>query len=47
MTEKKQSGTPLYMSPESLDNSADYSSQAADIWALGVTLIVLLTAKHP
>lgn len=47
MSGKKQSGTPLYMSPESLSHEGESSSQSGDIWALGVTLIVLLSGKHP
>jgi len=47
MNGKKQSGTPLYMSPESLAHEGESSSQSCDIWALGVTLLVLLTGKHP
>jgi serine/threonine protein kinase len=35
------------MSPESLSTEGESSSQPCDIWALGVTLLVLLTGKHP
>ena len=42
----KVSGTPLYMPPPSEINEGD-ESFGNDIWALGVTLIVLLTGKTP
>lgn len=44
---KKMSGTPLYMPPESQFSEENTSNQPGDIWALGVTLLVLLTGKHP
>jgi serine/threonine protein kinase len=44
---KKHSGTPLYMPPESLSSDGESSSLSGDIWGLGVTLLVLLTGKHP
>jgi serine/threonine-protein kinase len=39
-------GSPLYMSPEQLHSARDVDSRA-DIWALGVILVELLTGKHP
>jgi len=39
-------GTPSYMSPE-IVGKRDYSGQAADIWAVGVVLYVLLTGMLP
>jgi serine/threonine protein kinase len=44
MKGKKSAGTPLYMPPESEEGA---SNQAGDIWALGVTLLVLLSGRHP
>ena len=35
-------GTPSYMSPE-IVNKKDYSGAAADVWASGVLLYVMLT----
>ena len=35
-------GTPSYMSPE-IVNKKDYSGSAADVWACGVLLFVMLT----
>ena len=41
---KMSAGTPLYMPPEV---NKEGSKQASDIWALGVTLLVLLSGKQP
>ena len=38
-------GTPLYMAPEII--SGDFTSPAADVWATGVLLYLLLTGKPP
>jgi serine/threonine protein kinase len=35
------------MSPESLSAGGESSSQPCDIWALGVTLLVMLLGRHP
>jgi MAP/microtubule affinity-regulating kinase len=39
-------GTPHYMDPD-LAKRANYLGQAADVWALGVILFILLTNKLP
>lgn len=39
-------GTPSYMSPE-IVNKKDYSGSAADVWACGVILFVMLTGQVP
>lgn len=39
-------GTPHYMAPE-LALRKDYDGKAADMWALGVILFVLITGKLP
>ena len=39
-------GTPIYMSPE-LAKKQDHFGGAADVWALGVILFILLTGKMP
>ena len=39
-------GTPHYMDPD-LSQKRHYKGQAADIWALGVILFILLTGKMP
>jgi serine/threonine-protein kinase len=38
-------GTPLFMAPETI-TAGEYGPQV-DVWALGVTLYWLLTARHP
>lgn len=35
------------MAPESQCSEESTSKQPGDIWALGVTLVVMLTGKHP
>ena len=35
------------MPPEAQENQESSNSQLGDIWALGVTLLVMLTGKHP
>lgn len=37
-------GTPIYYSPEKLDNDINKSS---DIWALGITLYIFMCGSHP
>ncbi len=39
-------GTPSYMSPE-IVSKKEYSGPAADIWALGVVMYVMLTGYLP
>ena len=39
-------GTPQYMCPD-LTKRAKYYGQAADIWALGVILFILITGNFP
>ena len=39
-------GTPSFMSPE-LVNKKDYWGSAADVWASGVLLFVMLTGQVP
>jgi len=39
-------GTPIYLSPE-LAMKKEYIGGAADTWALGVILYLLLTGKMP
>jgi serine/threonine protein kinase len=39
-------GTPHYMDPD-LCRKREYNGQAADVWALGVILFILLTGKLP
>lgn len=38
-------GTPYYMSPEGLNKSKSFFK--SDIWSLGISLIEVLTGKHP
>lgn len=38
-------GTPIYMSPEILDNKA--YSQQCDVWALGIIIYMLISGKPP
>jgi serine/threonine protein kinase len=39
-------GTPHYMDPD-IARKQDYGGHAADVWALGVLLFILLTGKLP
>src|SRR5439155_17802371 len=39
-------GSPLYMSPEQLNSARDVDTRT-DLWALGVILFEMLTAKQP
>jgi serine/threonine protein kinase len=39
-------GTPHYMDPD-ISRKRDYNGHAADVWALGVILFILLTGKLP
>ena len=39
-------GTPSYMAPE-ITRKNDYEGRPVDIWALGVTLYVMLTGEFP
>lgn len=39
-------GTPSYMAPEIIQKK-EYRGEAADIWALGVMLFVMLTGYFP
>ncbi len=41
-----QCGTPHYMDPD-LVLKKNYSGQAADVWALGIILYILITGKLP
>lgn len=43
--EHHQAGTPLYMSPESIDGQAP--SHAVDLWSLHVLLYEAITGQHP
>ena len=40
-------GTPAYMSPEQAEGRLDLLGPATDVWALGGTLVTLLTGKLP
>lgn len=45
---KNTAGTLLYMPPETEpSNQEEVCTKAGDIWATGVTLLVMLTARHP
>jgi serine/threonine protein kinase len=49
MESENQKGTKMFMPPE-CNNSEGKKvtrTQSADIWALGITLIILLTGKNP
>jgi MAP/microtubule affinity-regulating kinase len=39
-------GTPHYMDPD-ISRKKDYNGHAADVWALGVILFILVTGKLP
>lgn len=39
-------GTPSYMAPE-IVQKLEYRGEAADIWALGVLLFVMITGYFP
>ena len=39
-------GTPHYMDPD-ISKKRDYNGHAADVWALGVILFILITGKLP
>ena len=39
-------GTPHYMDPD-IVKKKEYNGQAADVWALGVILFILMTGKLP
>lgn len=39
-------GTPHYMDPD-IVKKKEYNGQAADVWALGVILFILITGKLP
>jgi len=39
-------GTPHYMDPD-ISRKKEYNGHAADVWALGVILFILLTGKLP
>ena len=39
-------GTLAYMAPEVVKKQ-EYNGFAADIWALGILLYIMLTCKHP
>ena len=45
----EQSGTRLFMPPEynTFEGKKKNNPQPADIWALGVTLLIMLTGKLP
>ena len=42
---KNDNGTPLYISPETIEDNIRYPS--SDLWALGVTLYFAVTKKYP
>ena len=43
---KQFCGTPMYMDPD-LIHKKEYYGQAADVWALGVVLFLLVTGELP
>lgn len=43
----KTSGSPAFQSPEIVRGELNYSGSKADVWALGVTIYLLLTGKVP
>ena len=40
-------GTQAYMAPERMSGAAEEFSSAADIWALGVSLLEMASGRHP
>lgn len=40
-------GTPYYMSPELIRGAQNASGQEADVWALGCTVLHLVTGQYP
>lgn len=40
-------GTPQFMSPEIVSKKGEYDGPAADIWAVGVCMYIILTGHIP